>query len=266
MLIDIGVNLTSKQFRADRDAVITRGLAHGVTHMVLTGTSITESAAALELARARPDVLSSTAGIHPHDASSFDANSLCRLRELAADSAVVAIGECGLDYNRDFSPRELQVECFRQQLQLAVETQLPVFMHQRDAHTAFMEALSPIRSKLGRAVVHCFTGTESELRDYLDLDLYIGITGWICDERRGTNLRSIVNQIPLDRLMIETDAPYLIPRDLVPKPKSRRNEPQYLGHIARVLATLMNVEFETLVSRTYENSTRFFNLGNQVPG
>ena len=131
----------------------------------------------------------------------------------------VAVGECGLDFFRDYSPRDAQRRAFAAQLELAAEVGKPVFLHQRDAHEEFVAMLAPARASLAGGVAHCFTGGPAELDAYLELDLYIGVTGWVCDERRGAALRAAVPRIPLDRLLVETDAPYLLPRDLEPKPR-----------------------------------------------
>ncbi|MGF1867295.1 3'-5' ssDNA/RNA exonuclease TatD [Enterovibrio norvegicus] len=259
-MIDIGVNLTSSQFDADREEVVLRSQEAGITAMVLTGTDLESSPAAAKLAEQYPGFAYSTAGVHPHDAKSVEDLSLPSVRELASLPHVVAVGECGLDFNRDFSPRPQQEAVFEAHLALAAELNMPVFLHCRDAHAHFMTILSPWISKLPGAVLHCFTGSEDELKACLELGLHIGITGWVCDERRGQALREIVPLIPDDRLMIETDAPYLLPRDLAPKPKSRRNEPCYLPHIANEIATLRQQDTEQLITITTQNSRRFFRL------
>jgi TatD DNase family protein len=223
-LIDIGANLTNKAFRWDLDQVLERALEARVGLIVVTGTNVETSQAAAELARSRPGFLFSTAGIHPHHARTVGPLALGALRDLAERPEVVAVGECGLDFNRNYSSPEDQLRCFEAELQIAVETLLPVFLHERDAHDAFARVIEKFRPKLPRAVVHCFTGTEKELDHYLALDLYIGITGWICDERRGMHLRELVRRVPSDRLMIETDAPYLLPRDMPGRPTNGRNE------------------------------------------
>jgi TatD DNase family protein len=234
-LIDIGVNLTSKQFRDDLPKVIERALDAGVCHMIVTGLTAPLSQAASELARAHPKVLCSTAGVHPHNARGFDRQTQAQLRNLARSPEVVAIGECGLDYDRDFSPRPEQRAAFEGQLELAVELQKPVFLHQRSAHDDFYRILKNARPKLTGGVVHCFTGSAAELDCYLELGLCIGITGFVCDERRGTHLQKLVAKIPTDRLMVETDAPFLLPRDLQGV-SGRRNEPAYLPHVAASVA------------------------------
>ncbi|EAR21966.1 TatD family hydrolase [Nitrococcus mobilis] len=260
-LVDIGVNLTHRRFDRDRDEVIERAIEAGVTTLILTGADPDGSKAALELARQRPELLWSTAGVHPHHAREWSAETTSEIRELAADPRVVAIGETGLDFNRDFSPHSVQERVFTRQLELAVELQRPVFLHQRDAQMRFLAILRDYRDSLAEAVVHCFTGGREELWPYLDLDLYIGITGWLCDERRGGLLQSCVRDIPENRLMIETDAPYLTPRDLEPKPKDGRNEPAFLPHILRRLAQLRGRDTRQLASTTTAVARRFFRLG-----
>ncbi len=257
-LIDIGLNLAHDSFGSDRDQVVERALEKGVGRMILTGSTVEVSLQAASLCLARPSALFSTAGIHPHHASGFDATSIESLKELAGWKQTVALGECGLDYFRDFSPRPVQRECFAAQLELATTLELPVFLHQRDSHRDFLSILGSYRKKLAGVVVHCFTGGPSELEDYLQLDCHIGVTGWVCDERRGSQLRESVPLVPLDRLMLETDAPYLIPRDL--GLAERRNEPCHLPHIARTVADLQGIPVGDLARSTTENACRFFGL------
>lgn len=258
-LVDIGVNLTHKRFDRDREAVINRAVDAGVSTLILTGATADESRAAVAIACQRPS-LWATAGVHPHHARDWSAETASEIRELAADPRVVAIGETGLDFNRDFSPRSIQERVFARQLELAVELRQPVFLHQRDAQERFLAIFRDYRDALAQAVVHCFTGGREELWPYLDLDLYLGITGWVCDERRGERLRSCVRDIPDDRLMIETDAPYLTPRDLEPKPRDGRNEPAFLPHILRRLAQLRGGDARQLASTTTAVARRFFRL------
>jgi TatD DNase family protein len=257
-LIDIGANLTHDSYQHDRAAVIARAHQAGVTRMIVTGASAAGSRAALALAQQHPDVLFATAGVHPHHASEVTPEVLAQLRSLLADPAVVAAGECGLDYYRDFSPRPAQLRAFEAQLELAIVNRKPVFLHQRDAHADFMAVLRGCRASLSRAVAHCFTGTAAELDDCLALDLHIGITGWICDERRGQHLRDLVARIPAGRLMLETDAPYLLPRDLRPKPASRRNEPMHLPHIAGVVAACRGESLEECACHMLAATCEFF--------
>ncbi|MGD8710060.1 MAG: TatD family hydrolase [Ectothiorhodospiraceae bacterium] len=258
-LVEIGVNLTHKRFNRDRDEVIERALDAGIEFMVLTGVDEAGSAASLELARQHSQIMSATAGVHPHHATDWSGDTLRAIRDLAADPLVVAVGETGLDFNRDFSPRPVQEKAFTAQLELAAELGLPVFLHQRDAHERFLAILKEYRDALPAAVVHCFTAGRDELWPYLDLDLYVGVTGWICDERRGAALRECVEDIPAERLLVETDAPFLTPRDLEPKPKGGRNEPAFLPHIVAAVARCRRTDAAQLAAATTANARRFFN-------
>ena len=263
-LIDIGANLGHDSFDHDREAVLQRARDAGVARLIVTGASREHSPKALALARAHPGVLYATAGVHPHHASEYTAECDAELRALHAHPEVVAVGECGLDYFRDFSPRPAQRRAFELQLQLAADlvaggTGKPLFLHQRDAHTDFMAVMKDFEGRVGAAVVHCFTGTREELFDYLDRDGHVGITGWLCDERRGAHLRELVKHIPAQRLMIETDAPYLLPRSVRPQPSHRRNEPMYLAHIVAELARDRGEPVEATAAATTATARAFFN-------
>lgn len=262
-MFDIGLNITSSQFDHDRDDMIARARAAGVSNMLFTGTSLEESEKACAFAR-RYEGCWSTAGVHPHDASTWNDESAARLRALAGEAQVVAIGECGLDFNRNFSTPAEQEHAFTEQLRLAAELALPVFLHCRDAHARFLALLEPWLDKLPGAVLHCFTGTEQEARETLARGLYLGITGWVCDERRGLELRALLPVIPADRLLLETDAPYLLPRDLAPRPKSRRNEPCWLPHILKQVAQWRGEDPAWLEATTDANAARLF-LKNASP-
>lgn len=259
-MIDIGVNLTSSRFHKDFSDVMQRAREAGVHAQIVTGTSVHASEQALELTRAYPNELYATAGVHPHDAKSWDEESASALTALARDPGVVAIGECGLDFNRNFSSPEDQLLCFEAQLALAVKLQKPVFLHQRDAHEAFMPILQQYCPQLKGAVVHCFTGTGEELEDYLALGCFIGVTGWVCDERRGGELQELVRHIPAERLMVETDAPYLTPRTLPQKPKGNRNEPAFLPYVIEKIAECRGEQAEVLARQTAQNAKAFFQL------
>jgi TatD DNase family protein len=258
--IDIGANLTHESFDADRSAVIERARRAGVVQMVVTGASVESSAAAAALARAWPGTLYATAGVHPHHAAQLAAAGLPALRALLAHDEVVAVGECGLDYYRDLSPRAAQLRAFAWQLELAAECGKPVFLHQRAAHADFVAVLREHRASFGHAVAHCFTDGARELEDYLALGLAIGITGWFCDERRGAHLRALVARIPAGRLMLETDAPYLLPRDLPVRPASRRNEPAFLPHIAAAVASAREESLEACAAHTSAQARALFGL------
>ena len=259
-LIDIGSNLTHDSFAADRDEVMARALQAGVRRQVVTGADLASSHQAAALAALHPARLWSTAGVHPHHAQSFSGSQHEELAELLGLAQVVAVGECGLDYFRNLSPPDAQRQAFIAQLDIAARIGKPVFLHQRDAHGDFVAILRDFAGRLHGGVAHCFTGGEAELEAYLALGLYIGITGWACDERRGLELRRSVPRIPLDKLLIETDAPYLLPRDLNPLPKSRRNEPSYLPHIAATVASLRGEVLETIGAATTRNAVRLFAL------
>lgn len=259
-LVDIGANLTHESFRADFDAVLERARAHGVAEMMVTGASAGGSRAAQELARRYPGFLHATAGVHPHHAHEYDDATDALLRELVATPEVRAVGETGLDYFRNYSPHAAQVDAFERQLAIAADSGKPLFLHQRDAHADFVACMDRHAGRIGRAVVHCFTGERDELDAYLDRGWFIGITGWICDERRGQHLRDLVKRIPADRLMIETDAPYLLPRDLHPKPSHRRNEPMYLAHVCRAVAAARGEDVDTTAALSTANARAFFGL------
>lgn len=262
-LIDIGVNLTHPSFAEQREALLTRAYAAGVGQMLLTGTSLKESEHALQLCRqldASGQRLFSTAGVHPHDASSWTPSSTNELKALLSEVQVRAVGECGLDFNRDFSPRPQQEKALEEQLALAVELQMPVFLHERDADQRLLEILRDYRDRLPAAVVHCFTGEKRALFAYLDMDLHIGITGWICDERRGSHLHPLMREIPEGRLMLESDSPFLLPRSLRPKPKNGRNEPAFLVEVLREVALHRGESPERLAAHSSACARRFFAL------
>ncbi len=259
-LIDIGANLVHGSFDEDRNEMMQRATQAGVERIIVTGSSDDSNIQAAELAEKSPGVLFSTAGVHPHHASHYNDDSDALIRSLILKDVVVAVGECGLDYYRDLSPREAQLDAFQRQLEIARDSGLPVFLHQRDAHDDFVAILKPLLPDISHAVAHCFTGDGEALREYLELGLYVGITGWICDERRGRHLQDIVSIIPDDKLLIETDAPYLMPRTLRPKPKTRRNEPAYLAEVLRVVAAARGQSEEHVARITKMNALHFFAL------
>jgi TatD DNase family protein len=262
-LVDIGFNFTSSAFRNDEDEVVKRAILAGIKYFILTGSDIEESKFANLLA-SQYEGMFSTAGVHPHLAKNWQDDSYSNLQKLAKNNNVVAIGETGLDYNRNYSTPEQQQLAFHAQLELAIDLNMPIFLHERDAHADFIKILSKYRNKLSKVVVHCFTGTTEELKTYIDLDCHIGVTGWICDERRGLHLHDSIKLIPANRLMIETDAPYLLPRDLpkdaYPKPSGRRNEPAYLPHILATVAKCRGCNVEQTAKETTQTAIDFFSL------
>src|SRR3954465_11054347 len=255
-LVDIGANLTHSSFHDDVDAVVARARAGGVATLVVTGTTVLESRLGAEIAD-RYD-LYCTAGVHPHHARDCDERTIAELRHLCVHPRCVAIGECGLDFNRNYSPHPDQETWFVAQLELGLELGKPLFLHSRDAHPRFAQILRTHRVQ--KAVAHCFTGERDELHAYLDLGLYVGITGWICDERRGKHLLELVRDIPADRLLVETDAPYLTPRDLRPQPKARRNEPAFLPHILKTVARAVGRPVEQVAEETMRNAQTLFGI------
>lgn len=259
-LIDVGANLTHTSFSDDLAATLARAAAAGVSRLIVTGTSVTASAAAAGLAAGRPGILWATAGVHPHEAASLDAAAESVLARLLSLDPVVAAGECGLDYFRDYAPRDVQREAFGRQLELAAQRRKALFLHQRSAHDDFLAMLHEQGSRLPAGVAHCFTEGPAVMADYLELGLYIGITGWICDERRAEELRKAVRELPLDRVLLETDAPYLLPRSLRPTPRSRRNEPSHLPEVLRVLAVHMGQDEDVIAAAASRNAERLFGL------
>lgn len=259
-IIDIGCNLTHDSFNSDRAQVMDRAREAGVVQMIVTGASEEGSKTALQLARQHRGELFATAGVHPHLASGFNDESEALLKQLSGEKEVVAVGETGLDYFRDLSPRNIQRDVFQRQLKIGMESGLPMFLHMRDAHSDFHAILREVRDQLSDVVVHCFTGSREELHDYLELDCHVGITGWICDERRGTHMRDFLQEIPANRLLIETDSPYLKPRNLRPRVKSHRNEPRWLPWILNSLAEARDEDPPALAMQTTANARRFFRI------
>ena len=257
---DIGVNFTDK--RLVFEPVLERALAVDVNHIIITGTNLDKSQQAINLAEQYPRHLSTTVGVHPHDASQFTAQTIHALKTLAKSNRVVAIGECGLDFNRNFSTPDEQLFAFEQQLKIACELGLPVFLHERDAFEAQIELLTKYRKELKGGVAHCFTGDIEQMNRYLDLDLYIGITGWVCDLKRGQALREAVKSLPLNRILLETDAPYLRPKGLANNRKvdHGNNEPAYLPYVANEVACLMATDIKTLQLASQTNTQTLFNI------
>ncbi len=262
--IDIAVNLVGSALEKDLDSIISDATEANVSPLIVIGSDLDESQQAIALCQSYPQQLFCTSGVHPHHASSWNETSSETLIELSQAPQVVAIGECGLDYNRDFSPRPKQREAFAAQLALAAKLNRPVLMHERDASEDFIAILKEYRNALPGALLHCFTGNQASLEAYLELDLHIGITGWVCDERRGTELADLVPLIPNNRIMIETDSPYLLPRSMRPKPKSNKNKPQYLPYIAQEVAKFRHQDSDEFAKHAYHNSVEFFNLAGKL--
>lgn len=260
-LIDIGLNLMHSSFKKDRQEIIEEAAKVGVSKSIITGTNVNSSKIASEYASKYPGILYSTSGVHPHDAKTCNEKTLEILEKNAKKECVVAIGECGLDYNRDFSPRDVQRYWFEKQIELAEKLNMPLFLHERDAHEDLYAILERHPKIAKKAVVHCFTGTSKEAENYIDIGCYIGVTGWICDMKRGKSLQEAVKVIPPERLMIETDAPFLIPKNFDKKPKRNRNEPKYLPHILKTIAHYKDdYDVEKLAKIVTINTEKFFNI------
>lgn len=269
-MIDIGVNLLHPQFDRDRDRVLARARAAGVTDLLITATDLDMARRAIDFCE-RHD-LYCTAGVHPHDAKDAPADLVAELELLIRSDRVKAVGEMGLDFNRNFSPPEVQRTVFDAQLELAASCGLPAFVHDRDTEGAVYEALHRHISSLSGVVVHCFTGTGTDLDRYLALGCHIGVTGWICDERRGAALRELTRRIPLDRLLVETDAPFLLPHSVpngwhaahAPEAHKRRNEPALLPLVVERIALETGVPAAEISKRTAENARSLFNLPDRA--
>jgi TatD DNase family protein len=258
-LVDIGVNLADSVFSGDLDAILERARMHGIRRQLVTGTDLAQARAAVDLARRHPGELFATSGIHPHHAAEVGGDWLGELAALARHSEVRALGETGLDFNRDFSPRPVQEQVFEAQLELAADTGLPLFLHERDTGSRFLEVLHPWRDRV-HGVLHCFTGSRDTLFGALDAGMHIGITGWVCDERRGGPLREQIPGIPAERLLLETDAPWLLPRTVRPRRRSRRNEPGLLPWVLMEVARLRGDDPGELARRTTDNACTLFDL------
>ena len=252
-MFDIGANLTSSHFSKDLDVVLNDALLAGVEKICITASNLDDVKNAKKIIKKYKNLYYSV-GFHPHNAKDFKIEFLKDMSVYLNDPKAICLGEMGLDFNRNFSSKEEQILCFESQLSLANSISKPLFLHQRDAHEEFLSVLDNHKFNQ-KLIVHCFTGNLSELEDYLKRDFYIGITGWVCDLKRGKELRKCIDQIPEDKLLIETDSPYLSPRK-----KIRRNEPKFLIDVAEEVATLRNETKESIINSSYENSLNFFNL------
>ena len=252
-MFDIGANLTSSHFSDDLDSVLDESFEAGVKKICITSSNLQDVRNAKKITERNKNLYYSV-GFHPHNAKDFKIEFLKEMSIYLDDPKAICLGEMGLDFNRNFSSKEEQILCFESQLSLANSINKPLFLHQRDAHEEFLSILDNYKFNQ-KLIVHCFTGNLSELEDYLKRDFYIGITGWVCDLKRGLDLRECINHIPQDKLLIETDSPYLSPRK-----KIRRNEPKFLIDVAEEVARLRQQTKESIVKSSYENSLNFFNL------
>lgn len=259
-MIDIGVNLSSAQFDRDRKQVLARAMAAGVSRIILTGTTLEGSLKSERFIALAPERLSFTAGVHPHYASAWNDDALVTFRRLWAHPACAAVGECGLDYFRDLSPRAVQRKVLEAHVSWALALDKPLFLHCRDAFDDFFAIMRDFVAAGGRGVVHCFTGTRTEMEAFVAHGLHIGVTGWVTDLRRGKALREAVPHIPAHMLHLETDAPFLAPASVTKEKGRARNEPAYLPLVAEAVAALRNVPLEQVAQQCADNSAALFGL------
>jgi TatD DNase family protein len=259
-LIDIGLNLANHRFTSDWKQVVARAHIAGVERFILTGTSLKISKeVALLTEKMSPGTAYFTAGVHPHYAAELTADGLACLRDLLSHANAVAVGETGLDYNRDLSPRNVQRAALEAQVDLACTLGMPLFLHEREAAPDLLAILDNFRDRLPKCVVHCFTGTEEEAQQYIARGFYLGITGWVGQKNRNQNLLRALQAIPPERTMLETDAPYLTPPGYAPT-IAGRNEPAALVRVAELLATARGVPVEQIRADAYAASMAFFGL------
>jgi TatD DNase family protein len=261
MLIDTHAHLQVHQFDGDRESVISAAHADQVDRMVVPGIDLESSRRAVELAAAHPGEVFAAVGIHPHDATTLDGAGLAALRELAAEPGVVAIGEIGLDYYRHLSPVEVQREALVQQLALAGEVHLPVILHNRDSHADLISVLREHNQDLSSGgVFHCFIGDRQMAEDALDVGFYLSFAGPVTFPRN-TELAEIAAWAPSERILIETDSPYLAP----PPFRGKRNEPRHVRLIAEHIAALRGISLAELASLTTRNAESLFRLPASQP-
>ncbi|XP_071450628.1 3'-5' ssDNA/RNA exonuclease TatD [Hetaerina americana] len=282
VIVDVGANLTNKKFSRDLDSVIQRAKDAGVKKIMVTGASLKASKEALRLTRIYPGTLYSTAGIHPHDAKSWTDEYDEDLREIGRNTECVAIGECGLDYNRDFSPPEVQREVFEKQVKIACDLRKPLFLHERDAHEDLLKILQKYEDQLPAILIHCFTGTVEQAQKYLEMGFYLGLTGYLCKDKSDSGVRKLLEDglIPLEKLLVETDAPFMYPNTRASKLPThvkealtersltflhryctfQRNEPCSLPAIVEMIAAFMKKSPEEVALATAFNALKLFGL------
>jgi TatD DNase family protein len=256
-IFDSHCHLDDRAYDRDRDAVIERAHAAAVQAMMVVGIDQPSSTKAIAIAEAH-DLIYASVGMHPHDAQRCDEDTLSALRALAQSPKVKAWGETGLDFNRMHSPQTDQEQWFTRQLEIAAELDLPMIFHERDSGGRFLQILKAHWGPQRKGVVHCFSGSAAELDSYLEMGLYIGITGIVTIQSRGQELRALIHHIPSDRLLVETDAPYLTPTP--ERNKFKRNEPAFVRTVLLKLAELRTVAPETLAAAIWSNTCRLFGL------
>ncbi|MFZ5569353.1 MAG: TatD family hydrolase [Thermodesulfobacteriota bacterium] len=256
-LFDSHCHLDDASFSADLPEVMARGARAGVKAVMTVGITLETSEHAIALAEKYSGVYASI-GIHPHDAAECSEKSLGRLKQLARHPKVRAWGETGLDFNRMFSPQQDQEHWFHRQIEIADELDLPLIFHERDSGGRFLDILKSHHRRSRRGVVHCFSGTVEEMRNYVDMGLHIGITGILTNRQRGEQLREMVPEIPGDRLVVETDAPYLTPTP--ERNRFRRNEPAFVRSTFLKLAAVRGEEPAALAATIWNNTLQLFDI------
>ena len=252
---DIGLNLFSKQFR-DPEKIISDASAENIA-CILTGSDMRENRLVAKFSKTHDTY--GTAGIHPHNADSAKQEDFAEIEKIVTENPkIVAVGECGLDFDRMFSTRENQIRCLEKHIVLAEKLNKPLFLHEREASGEFVKRFKKHPEICKKSVVHCFTGGKTVLKQYLDMGFSIGITGWICDDRRASALREAVKIIPPDRIMLETDAPFLTPKNI--SGLDRTNVPQNIKYVAAEVARYMKLPEEELIRHAKENTERIFGI------
>lgn len=213
VLVDIGANLTNRKFGRDLESVVQRAKDSGVQKIIAIGSSLKSSKEALRLARIHPGTVYSTAGIHPHEAKCWDDEYITELRDIASNSECVAIGECGLDYSRDFSAPITQEMVFEKQIELACELHKPLIIHEKSAHDEVLDLLNKFKPHLPATILHSYVGNSNHVKNYLQLGSYIAINGYICKDSSEEGLQAMLEsgELPMDRILVESDAPFLYP-------------------------------------------------------
>ncbi len=254
---DIGLNLFCRQFK-EPEKIISDAAQEGII-CILTGSDMKENK--LVCGFVKDHNAYGSAGIHPHNADSAREKDFETIeRIIKSEPKIVAVGECGLDYDRMFSTKQNQITCLEKHIELAEKLDMPMFLHERDAGGDFAKIFSRHPKICRKSVVHCFTGDRKTAEKYIEMGFYIGITGWICDDRRAQSLRDAVSAVPLDRLLLETDAPYLTPRNV--RGLDRTNVPQNIRYVAAETAKYKGCSTEDLIRCAKENTERLFGIGS----
>lgn len=265
-MYDCGVNLSNSQYIDYIDTLKQHSIEGGIKGWLVISNSEKEWNSNLSHCKKYSSsdfTIKTTIGIHPHSAKEANNNSWKNLESiLAKDNNIVAIGECGLDYNRMFSSKVVQIRVFIQQIEIAHKYKLPLYLHERDAHDDFYDILSTYKKKYPdlRGIVHCFTGNKTIMQKYLDLGFYIGITGWLCDNRRNEDLILAIKDLPLEKLILETDSPFLIPISYSKKYDTRRNQPDSISYVVDKISQITKIKKEDIIKMSIDNTKALFNF------